>query len=66
MIGSNTLVFNQATMIAAMQHYLSTVLFAEGKAPTVKAVKFTGQNGAYDERDLFHISVMTEECKGPN
>lgn len=41
MIGNNSFTLNEATMKAAVQHYLDTVLFVEGKAPNVEGVTAT-------------------------
>ena len=56
MKGSNTLEFNEATIIEAIQYWLNSQ-FVEGKAPTVKSVK--GGSGTYD--NTFKIGVDDSE-----
>lgn len=60
MIGSNSLVLNQATMTAAMQHYFDTVLFAEGKSPKVKNVK---QENGHTPTFTVEVETPKEEAK---
>ena len=57
LIGNNEISLNGATMMAAIQHYFDTVLFAEGKAPTVTSVK--GPVGGYD--GAFTVSTSGKE-----
>jgi len=39
MIGDNEISLNQATMVEAIQHYFSTVLFKDERIPLVKSVE---------------------------
>lgn len=59
MIGSNSMSFNKASMMEALQHYFDTVLFADGKAPKVTDVKYCS-NGPYDRRDQFEITTSQD------
>ena len=52
MIGTNTMSLNEATVIAAMQHYFDTVIFAPGKAPKVTGVTQEGVGGGREFRIL--------------
>lgn len=45
MIGNNEMSLNAATIMAAIQHYFDTVLFAEGKSPKVTDVNMTSSVG---------------------
>jgi hypothetical protein len=49
MIGNNTLHWNQATMIAAVQYYLDNVVFKE---PGVKVSTVKAKSGAYDTSEF--------------
>ena len=44
MKGNNTITLNEATMIAAVQHYFDTILFREGAAPKVQRVAVNSGN----------------------
>jgi hypothetical protein len=39
MTGENSVRLNQATMVAVVQHYFDTMLFARGEAPLVGRVE---------------------------
>ena len=56
LIGNNKLTLNQATMVAAVQHYFDTVVFAEGKSPKVTQVEKESKGYGQDE-----FAVAVEE-----
>lgn len=53
LVGNNEIVINQATMVAAVQHYLNTVLFKKDKAPTVVSVTQSNYQ--------FHVNTSDSE-----
>ncbi len=62
MKGSNELKLNEATMIAAVQHYLNSQ-FSPGKAPLVKSVK--AEKSGYSS-ETFAVSVQEPETTEEN
>ena len=54
LIGENELRLNEETVVAALQHYFDSVLFAEGKAPLVIGVSH--DNSGYAPKP-FHVKV---------
>lgn len=59
LIGVNELQLNEATVVAALQHYFDSVLFAEGKAPRVTGVS-EKSSGSYGSTTSFHVKVEQE------
>ena len=60
LIGANKLTLNQATMVAAVQHYFDTVLFADGRSPKVTQVEKESKGYGPDE-----FAVSVEEKQQP-
>lgn len=58
MKGTNKMLLNQATMLEAINHYFSTVLFASGRAPKASEVKSVRRHYGPDE---FEVEVSTTE-----
>lgn len=48
MKGSNTLIFNQATMVEIVQQWLVRSLTASAGVQVVQRVKFNGADGTFD------------------
>lgn len=61
--GANTMELNQATMIAALQHYFTTKVFAEGSAPTVKSIAGVKPNG-YGGGETFTVALEAATQEG--
>lgn len=57
MTGNNVLIFNQATLRKAVQHYFDTVLFAKDQAPTVAVISY--RSSEYD----FAITTTDNKTK---
>ena len=57
MIGSNTLLLNKATVMAALQHYFDTVVYAKGQSPQVDSISLNGNTGDYQSRDMFSVGI---------
>lgn len=45
MIGSNTIILNEASMKLAIQHYFDTMLFKQSESPKVIAVNSKNTDG---------------------
>ena len=60
MIGTNSMTINLATMMEALQHYFDTVIFVEGKSPTIKNVK----GNTSDHVPTFVIDFETPKKEG--
>lgn len=54
MTGKNKLCLNEATVVAALQHYFETVVFAAGKAPRVDSVTEKTDHG-YGREKTFEV-----------
>jgi hypothetical protein len=61
MIGKNVLRLNEATMMAAVQHYFDSVLYAPGKSPKISAIETTGDRPI--GVNLFQVTVDEAEPK---
>lgn len=67
MEGLNEIVLNQATMVAAVQHYFKTVLFRDGHVPNVSTVSAESKS-SYSTGLTFKIvtdgTVNKEDTQG--
>ena len=59
LIGNNEVNMNMATMVAALQHYFDSVLFATGKSPLVQSVRSAAGHG-----DSFLVSLTDNKKEG--
>ena len=65
MKGTNSLVLNQAQMVAAMQHFLDTVIFKDPGCAKVSLVKSEKeQDNGFRESSSFRIELVEPQAAG--